>query len=171
MKVEQLLQDDRFPCFRECYALASDGHKYQKRKDGKPYMSHIGAVIELTYEGVSKRCIYDEAKDLALSLAAVHDLIEDQPDYSFEDVTDIIDRYYKKDLPVECIEFKDGLCAITKKEQGTKNYTNYVDYVTRVKNNFYARFVKIADLKHNMSDLSTGNLREKYELTLFVLEN
>ena len=46
----------------------------------------------------------------------------------------------------------------------------YDRYVRFIRENEYSRIVKIADLKHNMSDLKKGNLLAKYELTLAVLE-
>jgi hypothetical protein len=61
-----------------------------------------------------------------------------------------------------------GVKAISKKKKGEEDY---VDYLFRVKTHKWARMVKIADLTHNMSDLAPGNLRDKYSISKYFLEN
>lgn len=43
-------------------------------------------------------------------------------------------------------------------------------YILAVKDDLYAREVKIADIKHNLSDLKAGSMKQKYELALYILE-
>ena len=58
-----------------------------------------------------------------------------------------------------------SLAAITK----IKGKTTYFLYLTGVKGDRFALLVKIDDITHNMSDLTPGTLRDKYELALYYL--
>lgn len=77
---------------------------------------------------VSKKCESKSAKLVAL----VHDVIEDNPDYSIEDFT-FLDE-----------EEKEAIALLTHNKEVT-----YFDYINEVKNNKIAREVKLSDLKDN----------------------
>lgn len=185
MNATQILENPRFPIFHQIYPICADAHKKQFRKDGKPYMSHIDAVIENTWDVFMEDHIpYEHWKettnvlefDLTLSLAASHDVIEDQPDKVTVDQLNAIVQAHKEQANSHLYlydenYFKRSLLAISKNVDGIKTYDNYADYVQRVKKLKMARYVKIADLMHNLSDLTSGNLKEKYELTLHYLRN
>jgi hypothetical protein len=110
--------------------------------------------------------------DAHLTVAALHDVFEDCARADIDATLEYVTRGKHQMFPF-FDELKNSLTAISKRLSPTspKNYTNYADYVRRVAENKIARIVKIADLKHNLSDLESGNLKEKYQLTLAVLES
>ncbi len=172
MKVTELLENENLPIFRAIYPICAEAHKDQKRKDGKPYMTHVDAVIEGCLK--AKACIgFSDIKsiDMILSAAAAHDVLEDQPDkVTLKELVHIFAKSAIMYEPIRVRLFEDAVQKLSKKLNGIKTYKDYADYVSNVKLNEISRIVKIADLKHNMSDLSDGNLKEKYQLTLAVLE-
>lgn len=104
---------------------------------------------------VSKKCESKSAKLVAL----VHDVIEDNPDYSIEDFTFLNE------------EEKEALSLLTHNKEVT-----YFDYINEVKNNKIAREVKLSDLKDNsnlnrlltVTDKDIKRL-EKYKLAQNIL--
>lgn len=160
--------------FRAAYLLAEDVHKTQKRRDGKPYMTHIDAVIVNTYIFLKTNHsdITDDTLENILCVASLHDGIEDNPEYCTP--ARIFDVLYDAIIGPKGIRIGDiyqiryAVQAITKKNKGEELYH---EYCLRVKNNEWARIVKLSDLAHNLSDLSEGNLKQKYDLTLYFLNN
>ena len=47
---------------------------------------------------------------------------------------------------------------------------NYKDYILQIKEDEIATKVKLADLRHNLSDLKNGSMRDKYLLALHILK-
>jgi len=64
------------------------------------------------------------------------------------------------------LEIIDALKILNK-----NNYSSYLEFTLAAKENYYARLVKIADIIHNLSDLTKGSMKEKYELALYILNN
>ena len=104
---------------------------------------------------VSKKCESKSAKLVAL----VHDVIEDNPDYSIEDFTFLNE------------EEKEALSLLTHNKD-----IAYLDYINEVKRNKIAREVKLSDLKDNsnlnrlltVTDKDIKRL-EKYKLAQNIL--
>ena len=171
MKIKELYETGP-EYFRYAYDLASEGHKDQKRKDGKPYMTHIDAVIENSWELCGD---YGHVTQVwyILSCAALHDLPEDNPDFiTYEDLyKGLSDKLPDtlNDYDADASDIIEVVQLLTKPRKGES--FNYVDYVLGIKSDVWATIVKLSDLKHNLSDLGQGNLRQKYELTKYVLEN
>ena len=59
----------------------------------------------------------------------------------------------------------DAVELLSKKEG-----QNYISYLKGIKDNQLAKLVKLADLKHNMSDLKPGSLLEKYQISEWFLQ-
>jgi (p)ppGpp synthase/HD superfamily hydrolase len=164
--------------FNKTYELAVWGHSDQLRSDGKPYITHIDAVINNVKELIKYRNDFwkseftdEQDYELLLSVAAGHDtFLEDNPE-KFEKHPEKLAELKDIGLSIHpdfFSEFWTAIRAISKKPKGQEEY---IDYILRVKENPYARLVKISDLIHNMSDLKPSNLRDKYSLTKYFLEN
>lgn len=182
MKIADLLTDSRLPWFKTAYELACEAHEKDVRKDGKPYMTHVDAVIlgsvrrmenKISFRkmGVVWEDVLDQNGemfiDTVLSVAALHDAFEDHPDtHSLVYIGKRFEYYHPDMGDYDKIAILSGIDAISKKPKGTEDY---VSYLRRVWYNPHARIVKIADLEHNMSDLKPGNLLDKYTLTYHVL--
>lgn len=150
-------------------AYAEQKHAGQKRKDGKPYFTHVEAVaniVNMDWFMLIPREAQDnwnECKDHVVAAAYLHDVIEDCG------VTkqDLIDAGFS----VMTAEIVDALSK--------KPGENYFDFIMRVHNgdrpDFCGAFrtgmvaVKLADLQHNMSDLNEGSLKDKYRLAHYIL--
>lgn len=128
--------------YEKALKLATEAHKGQKRKDGKDYIIHPLVVA-------SK--FNDETHKI---VAVLHDVVEDT-DITLEDLYDKHHISY---------EIWVAILHITKRKN-----QSYIDFISQVKKNPIATAVKIEDLKHNLSDLGKGNLREKYLMALWVL--
>ncbi len=116
--------------------------KGQKRSDGKDYITHPEAVSKLVGEGIGLKIV-----------AWLHDVLED----SELEPEDLKDKGIEKGLIQSVI-------YLTRIKNG-----NYKDYILKITEDEIATKVKIADLKHNLSNLKNGSMRDKYLLALYIL--
>ena len=142
---------------------AEQKHQGQKRKDGKPYFTHVEAVANIvamdwfTLIPREAQDNWNKCKDQVVAAAYLHDVIEDC------NVTkqDLLDA----GISVMTAEIVDGLSK--------KNGENYFDFIMRIHDGGPFRTgmvaVKLADLQHNMSDLNEGSLKDKYRLSHYIL--
>lgn len=128
MKVSTIMKNS----LKKAYEIASDAHKYQSDKGGKPYINHPITVSQMVKT--------KKAKIVAL----LHDVLEDS-------------KYTKSDLEEF---FTQDVCDAVQLLTREKN-ENYFRYITALKDNQLAREVKIADLKHNMDVSRLDSLGEK----------
>lgn len=143
--------------------FAEKAHAGQKRKDGKPYFSHVKAVAEIvnmewfSLVPYSAQILWNDCKDHVVAAAYLHDVIEDC------DVTkqQLIDEGFS----IMTAEIVDSLS----KRKGE----TYFDFIMRIHNGGAFRTgmvaVKLADLQHNMSDLNEGSLKDKYRFAEHIL--
>jgi (p)ppGpp synthase/HD superfamily hydrolase len=114
-------------------AIATDAHKTQLDKQLKPYILHPLRVMEILIES------WGDTDEELLCIAVGHDLIEDTK------VT--TDYLYQQGMTHRIVE---GISALTKLT-GEDDYV----YIERVKTNWDAIRVKMADLVHN-TDVRRG---------------
>lgn len=122
--------------------IARESHKGQKRWDGKPYITHS--------EAVESKFQSEEFKVVAI----LHDVLEDtnlQP----EDLE-------SKGIPRNLIQ---SIVYLTRLKEET-----YLDYILRVREDQIAERIKIEDIKHNLSTIKHGSMKDKYLLALYILE-
>lgn len=143
------------------YALSEHFHKGQFRKNGKtPYFEHPKAIVAELYK--LKHLFSEEDFEILLSLGIAHDLIEDC-DITFDEFRAKIAPFGTSyQIPV----LMKALVAITKVGK-----PEYMTYLKGVKEDRFALIVKLEDIKHNMSDLERGTLRDKYALAIYYLTN
>lgn len=143
--------------------IAELAHKGQKRKDGKPYITHPQAVADIVSNhffdlmpaNASARANWSVCKNHIIAAALLHDTIED---------TFITSEYLRNaGMPEMVIEIVQ-LCT---KKPGE----NYFDFIMRLQESGYvgAKIVKLADLRHNMSDLKEGSMKDKYRFAQYLL--
>lgn len=138
-------------------------HAGQKRKDGKPYFTHVEAVaniVNMDWFMLIPREAQDnwgKCKDQVVAAAYLHDIVEDCG------VTkqNLIDEGFS----VMTAEIVDALSK--------RSGENYFDFIMRIHDGGPFRTgmvaVKLADLQHNMSDLNEGSLKDKYRLAHYIL--
>jgi (p)ppGpp synthase/HD superfamily hydrolase len=131
--------------YEKALKIATEYHKGQKRnKSGLDYITHPVAVA-------SKFSI-----DKIKAVAVLHDIVEDT-DLTIEEL--------------EALGFDEEVISavdLLTKRKGQ----DYVEYLTKIrKDDYIACLVKIEDIKHNLSDLENGNMKDKYLLALNFLNN
>lgn len=129
-------------------SIATKAHKGQTRWDKTiPYITHPQAVARALIQTGYRDEDY-------VAAAWLHDVIEDT------DVT-------AQDLRDQGVDpgIVDAVVILSK----TPN-VSYLDYILTVGGHWIARVVKMEDIRHNMSDLKNGSMKQKYELALYILE-
>lgn len=146
--------------------LATQAHINQKRLNGSPYINHPIAVADIVKNNYGKYILSNDVMIIAQILAHQHDNGEDTGTPEDQIINQFIDNgYIDRDSPEHNLLY--GSLYILNKN----HYDNYRDYIVAVRENFLAKYVKLADLTHNLSDLKPGSLRDKYELAKWILEN
>lgn len=116
-----------------------------KRSDGSTAIDHTMRVADT----------FSKGDDPVLRVVALlHDVVED----SKWTTNDLIEH----DIPQSIVA---SVRAITHDDPDE----SYLEYLLRLKKNYTALRVKIADMKDNLSQNAKGNLRNKYLLGLFIL--
>lgn len=130
--------------FKDALKLATEAHEGQVRKySGLLYITHPMAVA-------------DKFEDEHLKILAVlHDVVEDTSVSYF-------DLFYEHKVPLGIISELSLL---------TRPNCTYLSYILRIKGNETATKIKIEDIKHNLSDLKDGCLKDKYLMALYILKN
>lgn len=134
---------------KQALKLCFEAHKNQVDKTGIPYIFHPFHLAE-------------QMKDeYTTVIALLHDVVEDT-DYTFNDLENM-------GYPKEII---DALKLLTHEDN-----ISYMDYVSKIKDNPYAKVVKLADLRHNSDitrldviDEKTIKRNEKYKKAIMMLE-
>jgi GTP pyrophosphokinase len=147
------------------HEVASDAHVGQKRKDGKPYLTHleaVAAIINKDYFSLipnndNARKNWGAIKYYVVMAGLLHDTIEDTYITS--------ERLLRSGIPVMVVDIVE---TVTKRP-----CENYFDFIMRIhkSGNVGAKAVKLADLRHNMSDLEEGSLKDKYRFAAYILTN
>lgn len=142
--------------------FAQKWHAGQTRKgNGEPYFNHVKRVAE----SVVDYFLPNIHKDVAYVIGIFHDFSEDTS-ISDKELKDFIIELGFDDYHVN--QILEAINLLTRKNKAD---IDILSYLKRIKDNHYARIVKIADTKDNLRDLKPSNLRDKYELSLHFLEN
>ena len=131
--------------FEDALLLATKAHEGQVRKySGLPYISHPMAVADKFDIEIDK------------IVAVLHDVIEDT-DFTLETI------YDEYGLSIH------GQRALSILTRGEESYFQYILNIKESKS-IIALKIKIEDIKHNLSDLKDGCLKDKYLMALYILE-
>jgi (p)ppGpp synthase/HD superfamily hydrolase len=125
--------------------IARKAHEGQMRWDKTPYVAHPEALAATFGDPVFK------------AVAWLHDTIEDT-DITAQDLSDA-------GMPPEVVA---AVVALTHERD-----VPYLDYILEIKKNPIAEAVKMADLRHNSSDLhkykGKKDKKDKYAMALYIL--
>lgn len=111
--------------------IATQAHRYQQDKAGRPYILHPLRVM---------MAMDDEREMIA---AVLHDVVEDNKHWSFE-------RLGREGFPADIIEILDHLTR--------RSEESYEDFILRAAQHPTARKIKLADLRDNMDITRLGEL-------------
>jgi (p)ppGpp synthase/HD superfamily hydrolase len=124
--------------------LAERVHQGQKRKySGEDYINHPRRVADAVGSPIEK------------AVAWLHDVLEDAPDRQMV-------RQALMQFPPE---MEAAVQALTRQEK-----ESYEQFIERVAKNRLATVVKLADLRDNLRDLESRELKERYLKALDRLE-
>lgn len=139
----QTLSNDDKKLIRKAFDVAVDAHKDQRRKSGEAYIFHPIAVAKIVAQeiGLDATCI---------AAALLHDVVEDNPDYSLED----IERLFGKTIS----RIVDGLTKISSLNKDTDVSTqaeNFRKMLLTLNDDVRVIIIKIADRLHNMQTMDS----------------
>jgi (p)ppGpp synthase/HD superfamily hydrolase len=145
------------------HEIATRAHAGQTRKNGVPYITHAEAVATIIDQDFYTLMPYSEAarnnwvpmKNYIIMAALLHDTFEDT-DITEEDLV-------KAGFPIIVIEMVRN---VTKLPGET-----YFDFIMRLQETGHigSKMVKLADLRHNLSDLKEGTMKDKYRFAQYIL--
>jgi len=121
--------------------MAINTHKGQKDKGEMPYIFHCVSVMNIAKEMFSEYCESAEELEDMLTVALLHDTIEDGK-ITEEDISFSFGRRVGR-----------SVATLTK-----KGSIKYDDYINNIKKNKIAMLVKMADLSHNMDTRRLKNI-------------
>lgn len=136
-------------------------HATQTRRNGCPYTVHtdyVGDNSPTFYKQMSPtRHCSDRELNIVGAIGYLHDCLED---VEYTHMTEKLLLTYNPDNTGDWIMVVNGVVTLSRfsKEESV------LDYLIRVKASYMTTAVKQTDLKHNLSDLGPGNLRDKYIL-------
>lgn len=143
--------------------IATKAHFGQKRKDGKDYITHPIAVAEIAERFFWEKFADEfdgrasEVADKIYIVSVLHDVLED----TSVTLGEIAEHFSDHDV-LRAIQ------SLTRKENQT-----YYDFIRDIviNGNLISNIVKFSDIKHNMSDLKEGSLKDKYRFAHEKIES
>lgn len=138
--------------------LARKGHEGQKRKDGKPYITHPIEVERIASVMADNQRMSRMEKEVISSIAYGHDLLEDT-DVSVKDIEHVLRTAGAGQL--QTLAVVEGIQMLSRP---SKEDIGILEYLEPIRRHSFPKIVKLADLQHNLSDLKPGNLYDKYVL-------
>lgn len=158
------------PFYRKVVEFATEKHRGQYRKPPgrEPYIEHPIRVSNAAVEHWMNKFPAVSTPGSLIVIAAIgllHDVVEDTGVtidelrkflYSIED--DSVSQLQKD-------EIVGGVKLLTRMSKSEL----VVPYVLGIKENSFARVVKLEDLNDNTKDLQDGNLLDKYNLIRYIL--
>ena len=152
--------------FKSILDFATLKHAGQKRKNsGADYITHPIKVAEIALE-IAGNTVTEKEREMIYVIALLHDVRENS-DADTEEITNCLKltgKFTRDEIEI----INSAITALTRESKED----SVIDYLYNIGIKKYARIVKLADLRHNLSDLKPGNLRDKYELCQnFFYEN
>ena len=139
------LSDDDKKLIRSAFDVAVDAHKNQRRKSGEAYIFHPIAVAKIVAQEIGL-----DATSIAAAL--LHDVVEDNPDYTIEDIEKIFGKTVARIV--------DGLTKISSlsKEKDmdvSLQAENFRKMLLTLNDDVRVIIIKIADRLHNMQTMDS----------------
>lgn len=152
--------------YDKAYEFAKNAHKGQKRWSGSDYFENHVKIVSDNIPNVLNEIrdlttLSEEELKIAKISALLHDVVEDTP-VTNEDIRN---------------EFGKEIAYIVSLLTKTDSYLEYIldlckgisDEINGIRVGMIACIVKLSDLKHNVSDLKPGSMKDKYELSLALI--
>jgi GTP pyrophosphokinase len=128
---------------RKAFDVAVDAHKEQRRKSGEAYIFHPIAVAKIVAQEIGLDAT-------SITAALLHDVVEDNEDYSIEDIQELFGETVAKIV--------DGLTKISslKKDMDVSMQAeNFRKMLLTLNDDVRVIIIKIADRLHNMQTMDS----------------
>ena len=137
------LTDEDKKLIRSAFEVALDGHKNQRRKSGEAYIFHPLAVAKIVAQEIGL-----DATSIASAL--LHDVVEDSPDYSIED----IEKQFGKTVAT-IVEGLTKISSLSKEKDMNVSLQaeNFRKMLLTLNDDVRVIIIKIADRLHNMQTM------------------
>lgn len=136
--------------YDKCLAIATRAHKGQYRKWEESNLEYITHPIAVSQD------VLLAGNEIAQAAALLHDVLEDTP-VTAEDLL-------AEGVPNEVVQ----IVKILTRDK-SRPYAEYIVSVIN-SNNIIAMKIKLADLTHNLKSIKPGSLRDKYQLSYYLIE-
>jgi (p)ppGpp synthase/HD superfamily hydrolase len=152
--------------------FATEAHEGQTRWNKKiPFIVHPIAVSKLAVDFAKKdyKAFQVEIDYLIIEILGLnHDIPEDVEKYKNKEEL-VVKKIKSLDTENELDDIDYNFLLSGLKVLNKNNYNSYLNFVLAAKLHPHAFYVKKADITHNLSDLTKGSMKDKYELALYIL--
>lgn len=128
--------------FSKALDIAKKAHAGQFRDEGKPYIAHIEGVVRILTDEL------DIQSDTVLSVAALHDVLEDSDMFTYENLKSEFGK-----------TIAEGVLLLTKKDN--QDMSIYMENINNAPGMSWLMLVKMADRIHNLRCLKYTNNPDK----------
>ncbi|MFH4968021.1 RelA/SpoT family protein [Gaetbulibacter sp. M240] len=130
---------------RSAFEVAMDGHKDQRRKSGEAYIFHPLAVAKIVAQEIGL-----DATSIASAL--LHDVVEDSPDYSIEDIQEKFG-----DTVAMIVDGLTKISSLSKEKDMDVSLQaeNFRKMLLTLNDDVRVIIIKIADRLHNMQTMDS----------------
>ena len=128
---------------RKAFDVALDAHKNQRRKTGEPYIYHPIAVAKIVANEIGLGAT-------SIMCALLHDVVEDSPDYTFDD----IERLFGETV-AKIVSGLTKISKLNKEQDASIQAENFRKMLLTLNDDVRVILIKIADRLHNMQTMDS----------------
>jgi relA/spoT family protein len=138
----QTLTEEDKKLIRKAFEVAVDGHKYQRRKSGEPYILHPIAVAKIVAHKIGLDAV-------SIASALLHDVVEDT-EYTIEDIKEMFG-----DTIAKIVKGLTKISNISRDTDVSLQAENFRKMLLTLNDDVRVILIKIADRLHNMQTMDS----------------
>ncbi|MDO4881366.1 MAG: RelA/SpoT family protein [Capnocytophaga sp.] len=138
----QTLTEEDKKLIRKAFEVAVDGHKYQRRKSGEPYILHPIAVAKIVAHKIGLDAV-------SIASALLHDVVEDT-EYTIEDIQEMFG-----DTIAKIVKGLTKISNISRETDVSLQAENFRKMILTLNDDVRVILIKIADRLHNMQTMDS----------------
>lgn len=138
----QTLTEEDKKLIRKAFEVAVDGHKYQRRKSGEPYILHPIAVAKIVAHKIGLDAV-------SIASALLHDVVEDT-EYTIEDIKETFG-----DTIAKIVKGLTKISNISRDTDVSLQAENFRKMLLTLNDDVRVILIKIADRLHNMQTMDS----------------
>ncbi len=138
----QTLTEEDKKLIRKAFEVAVNGHKYQRRKSGEPYILHPIAVAKIVAHKIGLDAV-------SIASALLHDVVEDT-EYTIEDIKETFG-----DTIAKIVKGLTKISNISRDTDVSLQAENFRKMLLTLNDDVRVILIKIADRLHNMQTMDS----------------